>query len=290
MNPPSQWPLLPHEWFFGAFLFVTWVRLVWVVGPLDRDALLYFVLLLANAAVIAWCLARPRKLSWHARLWFYPLAMNVVFFTMGSTAMKVTPHKLDNLLLRIDEAMVGVTPSLRAQALVRPWLTEAVSFCYLLFFPYIIFSWLYYARRGLPLFRQLIVGMFTIYAFGFLGYSFIPAAGPHLAMADQFTTPLEGWAITALNARIVARGSNGVDVFPSLHCAVSCFLLFFDRRRARWRYRLYLVPCCGLWFATIYLRYHYLIDLIFGFALAAAALWVTSRWTKTSPLAGVPAY
>lgn len=279
-----KWPLLPHEWFFGGFLLVTWLRLVRAVGPLDRDALLYLALLLANAGVIAWCLARPGRLRWHARLWFYPLAMNVLFFTMGSSALKVNPQKLDSLLLRVDNALLGITPSLPAQALARPWLTEAVSFCYLLFFPYIIFSWIYYARRGLPLFRELMVGMFTIYAFGFLGYSFVPAAGPHLAMADQFTTPLKGWAITALNARIVAEGSNGVDVFPSLHCAISCFLLFFDRQHTRWRYRLYLFPCWGLWFATIYLRYHYLIDLIFGFTLAAGALWITRWWARTSVL------
>ena len=249
-------------------------------GPLDRDALLYFALLLANVFVIAWCRRRETNLRWQLRLWFYPVAMNAVFFTMASAVLKVTPHKCDDLLASLDRALFGATLSARAQAITTPALTEVLSFCYLLFFPYLLISWFYYAWRGLPLLRKLMVGLFTIYGLGFLGYSLVPAGGPHLALPDEFTVPLTGWAITRFNALVVAKGSNGVDVFPSLHCAISCFLLFFDRQHARWRYRLYLVPCVGLWLATIYLRYHYFVDVVAGFALAAFALWIANRWEK----------
>jgi hypothetical protein len=273
--------LLPHEWFFGAFLLVTWLRLIVAVGPLDSDALLYLGLILINAAVITRCELRETRARWFARLWYYPVVMNVAFMTMGSTAMKVVSRRQDAVLQRIDATFVGVTPSLSAQVLVRPWLTETLSLCYLLFFPYLFISIVFYAWRGIVSFRQLCVGLFTIYAFGFLGYSTVPAAGPYLALPGEFTVPLTGWAITRFNTFVVTSGSNGVDVFPSLHCAVSCFLLFFDRQHARWRYRLYLVPCLGLWLATLYLRYHYLVDVISGFALAAFALWLTDRWSKS---------
>jgi hypothetical protein len=272
--------LLPHEWCFGAFLLVQWLRLVVVVSPLDRDALLYCALLLANVFVIAWCRQRETNLRWQLRLWFYPAAMNAVFFTMNSAVLKVTPHKRDELLASLDRALFGATLSARAQAIATPALTELLSFCYLLFFPYLVFSWFYYAGRGLPLLRKLIAGMFTIYGLGFLGYSLMPACGPHLALPDEFSELLTGWTITRLNAAVVAKGSNGVDVFPSLHCAISCFLLFFDRQHARWRHRLYLAPCIGLWLATIYLRYHYFADVVAGFALAAFGLWVANRWEQ----------
>jgi len=275
--------LLPHEGFFGAFLLVHWLRLVTAVGPRDRDALLYAALLLVNGFVIAWCSRCETNLRWHLRLWFYPVAMNAVFFTMSSAVLKVTPHKCDDLLASLDRALFGTTLSAQAQAIATPALTEVLSFCYLLFFPYLVVSWFYYARRGLPLLRHLMVGIFTIYGLGFLGYSLVPAGGPHLARPEEFAVPLTGWAITKLNACVVAHGSNGVDVFPSLHCAITCFLLFFDREHARWRYRLYLLPCLGLWFATIYLRYHYLVDVVVGFALAAFALEIARRWGNAPP-------
>jgi hypothetical protein len=282
MNPFRYLKLLPHEWFFGAFLLIHWLRLIAVVGPLDRDALLYFGLLLANIFVIAWCNRRETNPRWHLRLWFYPVALNVIFFTMNSAVLKVTPHKLDDWLAGLDHTLFGVTLSARAEVIATPVLTELLSFCYLLFFPYMLVSWFYYARRGLALLRKLMVGMFTIYGIGFFGYSFVPAGGPHLALPNEFSGPLTGWVITKFNATIVATGSNGVDVFPSLHCAISAFLLFFDRQHARWRHRIYLVPCIGLWCATIYLRYHYFVDVVLGFALAAFALWMANRWENQS--------
>jgi len=281
MNWIFKTKLLPHEGFFGLFLLVTWLRLVLAVGPLDRDAVLFLAVLLANIAVIGRCWRRETPLRWQVRLWFYPVAMNSVFPLMGSAVLKITAHKFDAQLAVLDRQMFGATLSERAQFLVTPLLTEILSFCYLLFFPYLLVSWFYYANRGLPLLRKLMVGLFTIYGIGFFGYSWVPAGGPHLALADNFTVPLTGWVITRVNAYVVANGSNGVDVFPSLHCAISCFLLFFDRQHAPWRHRLYLVPCCGLWFATIYLRYHYFTDVVAGFTLATFALWVANHWDRS---------
>jgi membrane-associated phospholipid phosphatase len=93
-------------------------------------------------------------------------------------------------------------------------------------------------------------------------------------MVDQFNVPLASGWITDLNARMVLEGSNRIDAFPSLHCAVSAYILFFDRVHRPWRFALYATPCVGLWLSTIYLRYHYFIDVIGGFALAALALRV----------------
>lgn len=82
---------------------------------------------------------------------------------------------------------------------------------------------------------------------------------------------------------MVGIGSNRVDVFPSLHCAASAFMLAFDSRNKPWRYRLYLLPCLGLWPATIYLRYHYLVDCICGFVLFGLAIWIVARHGPTKP-------
>ena len=117
-----------------------------------------------------------------------------------------------------------------------------------------------------------------LYGIGFLGYSLVPAAGPWVHMAGEFAVPLTGGWMTELNARVIGAGSNGVDVFPSLHCAVSAYLLVFDWRHRRWRFAAYVLPCIGLWVSTVYLRYHYFIDLVAGFALAAAALAVARRF------------
>jgi hypothetical protein len=291
---PQRLPgLLPHEICFGLFLLVTWVRLGAVAGWFGVDALIYLGLIILNAVAIWYCRSssnsscRPAlaQTRWRAGLLYYPLAMNFIFLHMKIAIPKIHPAKMDSWLAQVDSLLIGTNLSLRAQPLVHPALTELFSISYILFFPYLLFSLVYYFLGEVNLLKKFIIGLFTIYGLGFLGYSFVPAAGPFHAMAGQFSVPLSGGWVTRWNAAVVAQGSNGVDVFPSLHCAVSSFLLFFDRRHRPWRFKLYLAPCVGLWFSTIYLRYHYFIDVLVGFALAAFALWLANRFPIKSSTA-----
>ncbi len=276
--------LLPHEFCFGLFLATTWIRLVLVEGFFGPDTLLYLALLVCNLAAIWYPRATGTDWRWRIGLLFYPVAMNIVFQNMKTAVPRIHPQSLDAWLHQIDTQIIGTNLSVRLQPWVHPVLTELFSLCYFLFFVYLLFSLIYYFVGEVGVLKKFIIGLFTIYGIGFLGYSWVPAAGPCHAMADHFTVPLEGWWITRLNAAVVARGSNGVDVFPSLHCAISAFFLFFDLHHRPWRFRLYVVPCVGLWISTIYLRYHYLVDVICGFALAAFALWLANRHRDNKPV------
>jgi membrane-associated phospholipid phosphatase len=206
--------------------------------------------------------------------------MNVIYMSLGVIIPILHPDRMDAALQHADSLIIGTNLSIRLQPFVHPALTEFFSFCYILFFPYLVFSTIAYFIGDLALLKKFAIGLFSIYGIGFLGYSLVPAAGPCIAMAGKFTVPLTGGWITQWNSAIVSRGSNGVDVFPSLHCAISSFLLFFDRRQKPWRFWLYLVPCVGLWCSTIYLRYHYFVDVICGFALAAFGLWLAERYPR----------
>lgn len=272
--------LLPHERWFGLFLVVMWLRLV-VAAPESVDALAFSVLIALNVALIAYAERVPTRGAWLARLLYYPIAMNVVFQQLRTAIPAVHPAKADAWLRAIDAHLVGGNLSLALEPWVSPLATELLSFCYLLFFPYLAFSIVYYfffAEPGLT--KKFCAGLFSLYGIGFLGYSLVPAGGPYLAMTGEFAVPLSGWHFTEWNQAIVKAGSNGVDVFPSLHCAVSAFLLGFDWRHRHWRFWSYLVPAVGLWISTIYLRYHYFVDVVAGFALAALCLSIAERFSR----------
>jgi hypothetical protein len=267
--------LLPHEMFFQAFLFITWLRLVWSSGFTNLTALAYLGDVLLAAALIVLSAWTKGQLGWRLRLLYYPMAMNVAYMKMAPVVEKIHCGPLYDALLRsIDARLIGENLSLRLESVSRPLFTKPLSFCYMLFVPYIALSMLWYFCGSLPLLKRFYLGLFSIYGIGFLGYTFVPAAGPYIAMASEFHGPLTGGLFMRLNAAMVSYGSNHVDVFPSLHCAISSYILFFDRWYKRWRFRIYAAPCIGLWISTIYLRYHYFIDVIVGFALAGFALWL----------------
>jgi hypothetical protein len=276
--------LLPHEMLFQGFLVITWLRLIWSSGFTNLSSVAYLAAVLTAVGLIALSAGTKGQLGWRLRLLYYPMVMNVAYLHMGSVVRLIHRGPPDDAsLLSIDARLIGENLSLRLESISRPLFSEPLSFCYIVFIPYLTLSMLWYFCGALPLLKRFYLGLFSIYGIGFLGYTFVPAAGPYIAMASEFHGPLMGGVFTRWNTAMVGYGSNHVDVFPSLHCAISSYMLFFDRWYKRWRFRIYAVPCIGLWISTIYLRYHYLIDVIAGFALAGFALWLARSAPTEEP-------
>jgi hypothetical protein len=269
--PPGRRSIPPHEACFALFAAVAWARFAFALGPASPDALLYLGLLVGAAALVAAGPALATGAGAKLRLAVYPAVLTAAYMNMGKALARAGAPLWDARLLTIDRLLTGTTPSVALQPLVHPVVTEALSLCYGLFIPYFATSLIWYFFRELAVARRFFVGLLGLYWVGFLGYLLVPARGPYLAFPDLFAVPLAGGALTEANAALVALGSNHVDVFPSMHCGASAFILAFDRRHSRGRFRLFLVPVAGLWLSTLYLRYHYLVDLLVGFALAALA-------------------
>jgi membrane-associated phospholipid phosphatase len=272
---------LPHEIFFGGFLFLTWVRLVWQLGVFDMASLVFFLFLACKGLCLYACGNNTSSNWWRLRLLYYPIVMVLSFAYLGSIIPVLHPGYEDLFLQKIDHWLVGGNLSLLFQKCIHPVLTEIMCFSYLFFFPYLIGSMIRYFRKDLQITKKFFVGLFTVIGVGFLCYTLVPALGPYEAMADQFKISVsEGSLFTHLNHFLVPLASNHCDVFPSLHCSVSSYILFFDRLHAKSRFKRYLPLCVLIWISTIYLRYHYFIDIIAGFSLAYIALQIAHNFYK----------
>jgi membrane-associated phospholipid phosphatase len=269
--------VLAHELLFGGFLLLMWLRLTWAQGMTGVDSLGFFALLAVGLGLTLYAMYRNTAPAWRARLAFYPVATGIAYLLMRDAVPAVEPFIHDAILQGIDSRLIGANLSLLLEPFTHPVLTEVMSLCYALFIPYVVVSAIRYLRRDLEPAKTFYSGLFSVYGLGFLGYSVLPAVGPYIAMADRFSAPLTGWWITEFNRNIVVTRSILVDVFPSLHCAVSAYILLFDRRHDPIWFKVCLVPCIGLWLSTIYLRYHYFTDVAAGFLLAAVGLWIARR-------------
>jgi membrane-associated phospholipid phosphatase len=284
-TPPGREPalrtplrLLPHEWSFGGFLAITWIRLAVQLGPLNLYSLIFLGCLLGAVAAYVWARRDPSALRWRVRLLYFPSVMGVTFYTLGAAIPALTPKKFDTMLLEWDQALLGETPAVSYQAWSQPWLNDLLMLGYLFFFIHLVVVPGIYCVRDLARFRQCIVGLFTLYGIGFLFYTLVPAGGPHRWMT--FDVPLAGIIVIPATLDTVNAGSNGVDVFPSLHLAVSFYLLVFDWWHARSRFWIVLGPCILLWLSTVLLRFHYFVDLIGGLLLAIIGLMAAVNFQK----------
>ena len=265
-----------HELCWLLFLIIAILRAtVLSTSPIIWPLLAGWIALLA---AFIWATRQTRKDTPGARRWgwaYFPVAMNIAFALLGPTIKNATAWRADDLLLSIDTHLIGDNLSQRIEHWTSPLLSDVMSLGYMFFMVLLFGSMLFYLIRS-PYLERCYRGLFSVYGLGFVGYAVLPAAGPYVALADRFSVPIQGGWLTALNEQMVTTGSNHVDVFPSLHIAVSLFLwltLLKDYRRLG----VLLTPMMiVLWASTVYLRYHYCIDLIAGALLALGVYWLTA--------------
>jgi hypothetical protein len=283
MSSVNRWRVLPHEWAFGGFLAITAARLAIRVGFSDWHTWAFFAFAFGCVVAVFGSGRSPGPIAWRARLLWYPCVMGLAFYALATAVPLLDVAQADTLLTYLDQAMLGLTPAIALSAIHLPWFTDLMVAAYLFFFYILLFGPGWYCVHDLVRFRACIVGLFTTYALGFMGYTLLPAGGPHLSMSHL--PPLEGGWLTQTMLPMVNHGSNGVDVFPSIHCAASLYLLTFDFRHYRRRFWWLLLPCIALWISTVYLRYHYVIDLMGGVVIAAIGV-STAYLYERSGMAG----
>lgn len=250
-----------HEVVFGLFVLTTALRL-WASGQAAAVAALFTLAFVLNAAVIA---RGPERL----RLAFYPVTMVILFGLMRWAAPAIAPVDGTPLIEAWDgaafDAMRAVFAPIESRAA-----TELMAAFYIYFQVMIFVVQIAAIAHDPGEARRLFRGLYCVYALGFLGYTLLPAPGPYLSMAPTYAAPLEGYVLMPALAWIYPYATNFADAFPSLHVAVSVYLLLYDRRFHPRRFRWTLVPTIGICVSTLYLRYHYGTDVVAGLLLALA--------------------
>jgi membrane-associated phospholipid phosphatase len=211
-----------------------------------------------------------------------PFLLCILIYTnLHDTIGFVNPHDVHHYLIAFDRMLFGVVPCVWAQQFITPARTEIMQFLYFNFF-WIAPSTalLLLARRRFPEFRAALMGVVTCFYLGYFLYVLFPAAPPRLVLVYEFTKDLRGYPrmFSALSAQALALlPVDSRAAFPSLHAAVSTVALVFAWRHLRAWFWILLPFVLGLWVSTVYLRHHYVVDLLAGFLLAPLAIGLAPR-------------
>ena len=210
----------------------------------------------------------------------------VMFFlytSLGHVAFTAIPWNGDPWLRVADRILgFGVEPVLGVNDVLaqHPWTTEALSFFYGVFLPYLYLTiFLGLVARPRESRRIFLLAFAILYGVSFMGYLFVPARGPVVLMEATFTTALEGGLFHGIILQSIEGFGGPHGAFPSLHIGASVLGMTFDFRHGdRLRALIYVPLVLLIALATLALRYHYLVDLVVGSALGVAALLVAERW------------
>jgi membrane-associated phospholipid phosphatase len=258
--------------------------------------------LIAVIFTLAWLAEQKRtKLLIGLHRWYCYAIVLFIFKELYLMVHPIHPTDYDELLIAVDHWIFGVNPTQWMAQFAHPLLTEILQIAYFsYYFLFIILGVEVYRRFAIEKFDQ--AAFLVIYGFylSYLGYFSFPAVGPRFTLHDfsAINTELPGIFLTNAMREIINIGEsipthlpNPVefvqrDVFPSGHTELTIITMalgFRYKLKSRW-----ILAVLGnlLIVATVYLRYHYVIDLIAGGLLAWFTIWSGDKleawWRKTA--------
>jgi membrane-associated phospholipid phosphatase len=239
-----------------------------------------FLLLMLSVVLLAGYAGRRGAPPWAATVHaFLPVLMvPVIFDSLGDIIPWIWPSYLDDLLIKADLFLFGGRhPTVLLEQMIHPALTTVMQIAYISYYPMAVaLGAVLYARNKRAAFDEAVFGIILCFYLSYLGYLAFPAVGPRFTLAHMQTRDLAaGPLVAAIQDALNALENTKTDAFPSGHTAVALMTLYYaGKSRERVLAALLLPAVTGLILSTVYLRYHYVVDVIAGMALTALTAYL----------------
>ena len=200
------------------------------------------------------------------------------FFQLREILPAVSPWAVDASIYAFDLRVFGFEASVALDQFVTPASTEWFAFFYFLYFLILsvhVLPMTFWSKDP-QLLNRFATGMLLMFMAAHIIYMMVPGYGPYWFLKDTFKHELQGGTFWRLVRETVDAGGAQKDIFPSLHTAAPTFFAIFSfRHRTRMPFK-YSWPVMAfvavqVIIATMFLRWHYLIDIVAGLVLALTA-------------------
>ncbi len=238
------------------------------------------------ALILVWSVSGHRLLELMRRLYVIPV-IYLMYDQVHSFVKVVHPKDYDDLLIAADRVIFGGDPTHILSHMSTPIVTEYLQLCYVLFYLLPVLHAVELWKTGnLERLDRFIRAMTFCYFISYLAYFVMPAVGPRFTLHtfENIDKDLPGLILTpALRGFVDVGGGIPIgttdpvsvvnrDCMPSGHTwltLVNIIMAFQFKTRSRW---IFLVIGGSLIFSTVYLRYHYVVDVLVGALLAVITL------------------
>ncbi len=242
--------------------------LFWRVVPEAPMLMAVHVVALASI-LIAW--RSDGLVSWYFRHW-YPLPL--VSFCYREMSILIPPiwgRNFDGMLADLDFAIWRTNPTVWLERIQTPNFTEFMQIIYTLFVPVVLLvPVILWRQKRFEEFRYLAFLIALGFLVTYVGYLIVPARGPRFLLDPLQHHPLEGrWLFHWMRATLDGLESVNYDCFPSGHVELTVLAWWASRQISKVLGWVYFVYTLCIIFATVYLRYHYTVDLLAGMLAAA---------------------
>lgn len=279
---------LPEKAWLGIWLSL--LLLGWIARPLIGDFTEFASValgILALVVVLPQVTSRLGRISFELGRIVLTVVSSWQTYEMASLFIDAFRRPSFELqMIAADAWLFGGNPSEWFQPEAWPWLTEYLQVVYVGYFPMMLFvglSLIAYQKYR-HFYDYMLVMNFSIFTLH-LFYFLVPVRSPFLLVDItpfsehlSYVGRVQGiWWTETLRQRLLDATTMRYDCFPSGHTMHSVLSAYFAWRVNRTVGAIVTIIAASIIVSTLYLRYHYAIDLVAGGAMAVFWIYVGRR-------------
>lgn len=179
----------------------------------------------------------------------------------------------DPAVLRLEQNLFGVQPTIWLQRFISPALTEWMMFSYVIYLViYPVLCAVICFKRGENAMEDYLFTLALANVLCCLGFLAFPVASPLYHMSEAYTVPLKGFFFTAWGEYIRKHIHQIGGSIPSPHTAIATVMWVMAHRYYRPAFYGLAPVILSLYISTFYCRYHYVTDTFVGVLAAAVCI------------------
>ena len=268
-------------WVIGYSVFGSAVALLF--GS-DQSGFVDSHLLHAGAIIAALAVARyvPSEGRWAPYIRYgYPVPLFGLFYLdTHHYIWSFFSDWFDPALIAFEESILGFNFTAQVARIDSPLLLDFWMFGYFFYYlmPPLAVTVMVWKQRP-DEFRRMMVAVSAAFFVSYAMFFLYPLEGPRYAMADVLP-PLKGIIMYPLVMAVQNNGSIHGGCMPSSHTAVAWIFTFYLFLVHRAIGRFMVVISTILSVGCFWGRFHYVTDVLVGFAIFLVAIWWTERYNR----------
>ncbi len=258
---------------FSAFIAVAFHH---NVEKWDYIAVYHLALIAGIFAVNAFPMDHNRLLR-VIKDWYILIFFPILFKELTFLSSAIFPYYLENLLISSERSFLFLWQKLGLNV-QSVWLGELMAFSYCIYYLAVpLVGGYIYRKRPFAEFEHFMLRFSATMFFCYGLFILIPVRGPHHTALHANPLAVVGGPILRFVHLLQDYGATVGAAFPSSHVAATWIVAFSLKRVLPKWYRATLPFFWLLTVSVFYLRYHYVLDAIFGYALALGLDWYFER-------------
>ncbi len=269
----AQRGLWPVDWLILSYLLAVGLSIAVFSRKFEHAGLLLVAHGVAMLSILAYVFfPRLPGALYFRRLYPIPYVF-ACYRVMSILINALRQARFDATLAAWDFAIWRAHPTVWLERVQTPLLTELLQIIYSLFVPTVLAVAMILWIRQRESFRGYALLLSLGFLISYVMYFIVPARGPRYFLDALQTQPLTGlWLFQPLRTLLDTLESSHYDCFPSGHVEITILAWWTTRRISTGLSRFYLAYVVLTLLATVYLRYHYTVDLAAGIVVAALVL------------------